>query len=133
MITKVHCSLTGFVRGVVKLHQEGVSIVPDLLACPGVVSDSDGLEVGVVDALAHGDVDWGLPVTPRDGQGLLPHRVHWWGGNRGREVSMCTHSELSEVPETLGNTCTSLKLLKRILKQHKRSIDHILNVCFRFK
>lgn len=70
-------SLTGFVCGVVILHEEGVPIVPDLLAGPGVVLRNERLQVGVEDAFAHADVDGRLALSSWYFQRLLPHRVHY--------------------------------------------------------
>lgn len=68
--------LTGFVCGVIILDEEGISVVPDLLAGPGVVLRNERLQVGVEDAFTHADVNGRLTLSSWHFQRLLPHRVH---------------------------------------------------------
>lgn len=69
-------NLTGFIGGVVVLHQERIAVVPNLLTGPRVVLRNQRLQVRVKDALAHRDIDWRLTFSSRDGEGSLPHRMH---------------------------------------------------------
>lgn len=69
-------ALTGLVCRVVVLDEEGVPVVPDLLAGSGVVPGNERLEVGVEDASLCADVDGRLTLSSRNFQRLLPHRVH---------------------------------------------------------
>lgn len=79
------CGLTRLVRCVVVLHQEGVAVVPDLLAGLGVVVSDQGLELCIQDALPHHDVNGRLTVASGYRQGSLPHGMHW-KRKRGEEM-----------------------------------------------
>lgn len=77
--------LTRLVAGVVVLDQEGVAVVPDLLAGLRVVLGHQRLQLLVEDALAHHDVDGRLAIPSRYRQGSLPHGMHWRGEERRGE------------------------------------------------
>lgn len=79
-------ALTRLVNGVVVLHQEGVAVVPDLLAGLRVVLGLQRLQLLVEDALAHHDVDGRLSIPSGHRQGSLPHGMHW-GGEEEEEES----------------------------------------------
>lgn len=51
------CALTGLVCRVVVLDEEGVSVIPDLLAGSGVVLHNERLKVRVEDAFTRADVN----------------------------------------------------------------------------
>lgn len=77
-------ALTGLVCRVIVLHQEGVTVVPDLLAGVRVVVGDQRLQRRVKDALSHDYVDGWLTVASRHGNRLLPHGMNWRRERKGR-------------------------------------------------
>lgn len=78
--------LTVLVCGVVVFDQEGVTVVPDLLAGLRVVRGHQRLELRIKDTLLHSDIYGGLTVPSRYRKGPLPHGMHWRQRQTAREL-----------------------------------------------
>jgi len=69
--------LTRSISRIIKLHQEGIPVVPDVKTRRWVVADLQRLQDGVVDAVPPLDVDRRLPSAPGNGKWALPKGMHW--------------------------------------------------------
>lgn len=79
------CELTGLVCGVIILDQEGITVVPDLLAGLRVIVGDQRLQLRIKDALSHDNVDGRLTIASGYRKGSLPHGMHWKTGEARRE------------------------------------------------
>lgn len=78
--------LTGLVCGVIIFYQEGVTVVPDLLAGLWVIVGDQRLQLRIKDTLSDDNIDGGLTITSWYREGSLPHGMHWRRrGDRGEE------------------------------------------------
>lgn len=69
--------LTRLVGRVVIFDQEGVTVVPDLLAGRGVVVSDEGLQLRIKLTFTHDNIDGRLAVASWYLEGSLPHGMHW--------------------------------------------------------
>lgn len=120
--------LTGLVCGVIIFHQEGVAVVPDLLAGLRVVVSDQRLQLRIVDALPDHDVDGRLAIASWYREGFLPHGMHW---RRERRRSQLKRKVILNKKTARTSSCSCL-LFKKTHNKLKMPTPtfHVVLCCF---